>query len=109
MIDAQMSDLDTIFQPMESGVRQSMRSVLVLLSQMQEAVTSSKFHLMLETDDAPDENGRTMTELRVVFSPTINPNNPSTSKLLLRAVGFMGLVSKAATTAPDFDAPPSPP
>ena len=109
MIDAQMADLYPVLQNTPPLVKQNMRSLLALLSNTQEAMTTSKLHVMLETDSAPNESRRTMTELRIIFSPTINASCPRTSTLLLRAVGFLGLVSKAATTPADASNPHDPP
>ena len=105
VIDAQISDLEPVLRNSPASVKHSLRSILAMLSDLQTAMERSKFHLLLETDDAPSENRRTMTELRVIFSPTIDSTSPGTANLLLRAVGFMGLVSKAAAPARDASSP----
>ena len=105
VVDAQISDLEPILRNSAASVKPKLRSILSMLSDVQGTLERSKLHLLLETEDAPSENRRTMTELRVIFSPTIDSNCPDTTSLLLRAVGFMGLVSKAAAPARDASSP----
>ena len=85
---------------------QHIQTMLTLLFDIQASMSTARFHLMLETDVASDENRRTLTECRVIFSPTVDANCGRTSGLLLRAVGFMSLVSKTASTASDASTSP---
>lgn len=94
IIDAEICELQPILEPIAPELTNNMRTLLGLLHDMQQKSLSAKFHLLMET--CVERASRNHTELRVVFSPTINQNDAATEHMILRAASFMGLVSRAS-------------
>ena len=93
IIDAEIQELQPLLDRLAPGLLANMRDILRLLHETQSKTDAAKLHVFLESDTSID--GANMTELRIMFSPTLIPSNQRCSQLILRAAGLLGLVSRS--------------
>ena len=94
-VHAKLNDLQPTLQSMEPDMLQTLENVMISLHKMNETNPKFMFHLLFEVSTETDDSQHQIKtgELDVVYSPTIDPDEPRYRQFMLRAVGFFGMIS----------------
>ena len=95
-IDADIAHLHSILSPLGANFLDSTRSILTHLYRMKDEAPNVMFHLLLEIFPPELDAATASGQLQVVFSPTINEDDSTFGRMVMKAAGYFGIISSLA-------------
>jgi len=93
LINSHLDNFSNVLEPLSSGLTADLKKVLLQLYLMRDKCPKATFHLFLETELPQTEVLMPATQLRVAYSPTIDPTAHQTRDLVQQATGILSIIS----------------